>query len=347
MSRGRCSSSRRLSKSFGAVRALAALSCHVAAGELVALIGPNGAGKTTLFNVLNGQLPADAGSGDARRPAHRRPAAARIARLGVGRTFQVAATFASMTVRENVQVALLARHGEHRSPWRTARPLHRAAAQACSSASASARSAERACATLAYGDPKRVELAIALAGEPRLLLMDEPTAGMAAAERAQLMALVSDLARSDGIAVLFTEHDMDVVFAHADRIIVLDRGRLIADGAPAAVRADPEVRAVYLGAASPDGAPAACLRSARCVPGMAGRRRCTSSRSAWPTPKRSCCWGETAPASRPRSRPSPACCARCAAKCASPAGVSTRSPPGASRGWGWDMSRKSGASLPI
>ena len=244
---------RELSKSFGAVAALSALSCTVAAGERIAVIGPNGAGKTTLFNVLGGQLRPDAGSATfaGRRitglPAHT------IARMGIGRTFQVAATFTSLTVRENVQIALLARHGEHRSPWRAARALHVAAAQKLLDRVGIGALGQRACATLAYVDLKRVELAIALAVEPRLLLMDEPTAGMATAERSRLMELVSDLASSDGMAMLFTEHDMDIVFAHADRIIVLNRGRVIADGTPAAVRANSEVRAVYLGAEVPTG----------------------------------------------------------------------------------------------
>jgi branched-chain amino acid transport system ATP-binding protein len=107
--------------------------------------------------------------------------------------------------------------------------------------------ADRPCAELAYGDLKRVELAIALAGRPRLLLMDEPTAGMAAAERRLLMALVRSIAKDGGISVLFTEHDMDVVFQYADRVIVLSDGEVIAQGAPAEVRADPLVRRVYLG----------------------------------------------------------------------------------------------------
>jgi branched-chain amino acid transport system ATP-binding protein len=110
--------------------------------------------------------------------------------------------------------------------------------------------AERPAGVLAYGDLKRLELAMALAGDPVLLLMDEPTAGMAPAERAALMALVRGIARDQGVAVLFTEHDMDVVFGHADRVLVLDRGRLIAQGTPEAVRADPRVRAVYLGTAA-------------------------------------------------------------------------------------------------
>ena len=155
-----------------------------------------------------------------------------------------------MTVRENVQTALLARRGEQRSPWRAAHTRHAAAAQALLDRVGIGALGDRGCATLAYVDLKRVELAIALALEPRLLLMDEPTAGMASAERSRLMELVSDLSRRDGMALLFTEHDMDIVFAHADRILVLNRGRLIADGPPAAVRANAEVRAVYLGAAA-------------------------------------------------------------------------------------------------
>ncbi len=240
----------RLSKSFGAVVALSALSCSVSAGERVAIIGPNGAGKTTLFNVLGGQLRADAGTASFAGQRITGLAPHAIARLGVGRTFQVAATFASMTVRENVQIALLARQGEQRSLWRQGSQRHAPAAQALLDRMGIGALAARGCATLAYVDLKRVELAIALALQPQLLLMDEPTAGMAALERSRLMALVSNLAHSDGLALLFTEHDMDIVFAHADRILVLDRGRLIADGPPAAVRANPEVRAVYLGAAA-------------------------------------------------------------------------------------------------
>jgi branched-chain amino acid transport system ATP-binding protein len=239
-----------LSKSFGAVVALNALSCAITAGERVAIIGPNGAGKTTLFNLLGGQLRADAGTARfAGQTLTNLPAHA-IARLGVGRTFQVAATFGSMTVRENVQTALLARRGEQHSPWRAVRTRHAVAAQTLLDRVGIGALADRGCATLAYVDLKRVELAIALALEPRLMLMDEPTAGMARAERSRLMDLVSAIAQRDGMAVLFTEHDMDIVFAHAERILVLNRGRLIADGPPADVRANAEVRAVYLGGAA-------------------------------------------------------------------------------------------------
>jgi branched-chain amino acid transport system ATP-binding protein len=196
---------------------------------------PNGAGKTTCFNCINGQLRPDDGTvelGDTRIDGL---APHQIARNGVGRTFQVAATFASMTVRENVGVAL------------RAHALRTDEADALLARVGCADIADAHCAALAYGDAKRVELALALAGQPRLLLMDEPTAGMAQSSRARLMQVAADLARRDRIAILFTEHDMDVVFAFADRVIVLDHGRIIADGSPADVRADAQVQAVYLG----------------------------------------------------------------------------------------------------
>jgi branched-chain amino acid transport system ATP-binding protein len=152
-----------------------------------------------------------------------------------------------MTVRENVQMALLAHHRRLREWWRTAASLYRDEADRLLARVGMNEQAERACSVLAYGDLKRVELAVALANEPRLLLMDEPTAGMAPQERIALMALTAEIVRERRIAVLFTEHDMDVVFAHADRIIVLNRGRLIAAGRPAEVRASAEVQQVYLG----------------------------------------------------------------------------------------------------
>ena len=167
--------------------------------------------------------------------------------MGVGRTFQVAATFASMTVRENVQVALLARAGADGSLRVRATTAFRADADALLAQVRMMPFADQGCATLAYGDAKRVELALALANAPRLLLMDEPTAGMSPNSRNRLMQLAAGLARERSLAVLFTEHDMDVVFGHADRIIVLDRGRVIAAGSPEDIRADTRVKAVYLG----------------------------------------------------------------------------------------------------
>ena len=237
-----------LRKSFGGVLAVDGVSLAVGAGEMLALIGPNGAGKSTCFNMVGGQLRPDAGSV---RLAGRDIAGAaprRICRLGVGRTFQVTATFASMTARENVQVAAVAHRGGTWRPWRAAAGLERPAAEALLGQVGLSAQAERAAGMLAYGDLKRLELAMALAAEPRLLLMDEPTAGMAAGERVALMRLVRGIATERGLAVLFTEHDMDVVFGVSDRIAVLARGALIAAGSPEAIRADPQVRAIYLGA---------------------------------------------------------------------------------------------------
>ena len=236
-----------ISKAFGGVRAVDAVDFEVAAGELLALIGPNGAGKTTCFNMLNGQLTPDAGrimfagqdiTGLLPRDVWRR---------GVGRTFQITQTYGSMTVIENVQMALLSHHRRLLSFWPRVGSLYLNEAMALLERVGMVGQAERGCGVLAYGDLKRVELAVALANQPKLLLMDEPTAGMAPKERTELMRLTVGIARERAVAVLFTEHDMDVVFTHADSIIVLNRGRIIARGAPAAVRNDPQVRDVYLG----------------------------------------------------------------------------------------------------
>ena len=237
----------RLAKSFDGVEAVRDVSFSVAAGEIVAMIGPNGAGKTTCFNLVNGQLAPDEGNVTllGTRIDGLPPRA--VARAGIGRTFQVAATFASMTVRENVQMALLAHADAQRSIGARATDLRIAEADALLERVGVAALADQGCATLAYGDGKRVELALALANAPKLLLMDEPTAGMPMRARSGLMQLATDLARRDSMAVLFTEHDMDVVFGYADRIIVLDRGSVIAEGPPDAVRNDTRVRAVYLG----------------------------------------------------------------------------------------------------
>ena len=238
---------RALSKAYGGVQAVRDVSFSVAAGELLAMIGPNGAGKTTCFNMLNGQVAPDAGTIEFEGRSLAGLAPRRIWRLGVGRTFQITATFGSMTVRENVQMALLSHYRRLWSPFALAARGHVAEADSLLARVGMLEQSERPCAVLAYGDLKRVELAVALANRPRLLLMDEPTAGMAPGERSALMQLASDLAKSGGIAVLFTEHDMDVVFTHADRVIVLSGGELIAEGAPQVVRADARVREVYLG----------------------------------------------------------------------------------------------------
>jgi branched-chain amino acid transport system ATP-binding protein len=236
-----------LGKSFGGVQAVDGISFDLAPGELLALIGPNGAGKSTTFNMVNGQLRADRGSIllDGQELIGKKPR--EIWRLGVGRTFQIAETFASLTVAENVQMALLSHDRKLFSIWRRAADHRRGEALALLDQVGMKPQADRPCSVLAYGDVKRVELAIAMAHRPKLLLMDEPTAGMAPKERNALMALTRQLVAERGMAVLFTEHSMDVVFAYADRLIVLARGRLIAQGKPREIRDDPKVQEVYLG----------------------------------------------------------------------------------------------------
>ena len=240
-----------LSKSWDGVAAVRDVSFAVHAGEMLALIGPNGAGKSTCFDMLTGQTMPDRGVVRILGHVVSGKTPEQIWRLGAGRTFQVAATFASMSVRENIQVALLSHAGQltrcDRESHGKAIELFRAEAMALLEAVGMAAQADKPCGVLAYGDIKRVELALALAHKPRVLLMDEPTAGMSPSERAQMMRLVAKLAERDQLGVLFTEHDMDTVFGHAHRVLVLHRGQLIADGPPDAVRADARVQEVYLG----------------------------------------------------------------------------------------------------
>jgi branched-chain amino acid transport system ATP-binding protein len=217
-----------LCKTFGAVVAARDVDFTVSRGELVALIGPNGAGKSTVFNMIGGQLKPDRGAVTLDDEDVTRLTPREKFRRGVGRTFQVAQTFLSMSVAENVQMALISLHRETRALWSKAAHRYRDEAMGLLEQVGMADFADRPCSTLAYGDVKRLELAIALASRPKLLLMDEPTAGMAP-------------------RVLFTEHDMDVVFGHAGRVLVLMRGEIIAAGTPDEVRANPRVRQAYLG----------------------------------------------------------------------------------------------------
>jgi branched-chain amino acid transport system ATP-binding protein len=239
-----------LFKSYGRIGVLRDVSLAIAPEEGHVVIGPNGAGKTTLFKVLTGEVLANAGRIDFRgEDVSRLPAHARVHR-GFGRTFQVARVFPKLTVRDNLRLACEARH-------RRARPLAGLSAvqaaevaQRCASLLAES-GLERQQATiagaLAYGDRKRLELAMVLALEPAILFLDEPTAGMSAAERQATVQLLQRVRRQRKLALLLTEHDMDVVFGLADRISVLHHGELIASGTPQAIRADARVREVYLG----------------------------------------------------------------------------------------------------
>lgn len=243
---------RHLQKFFGGNRAVDGVSFGLARGEILALIGPNGAGKSTTFNLLNGQLRPDAGEVwlDGTNITGLSPA--ELAQRGVGRTFQTAQTFASFSVLENVQIALLAADGLASRIFRRARQ-HRVddAMQLLAQVGLQAL-AHRPCTALSYADLKRLEIALALAtttpqSQAHVLLMDEPTAGMAASDRIALMALVRQLVREQQLAVLLTEHSMDVVFGLADRVLVMVRGRVLAEGTPDEVRRNAEVQAHYLG----------------------------------------------------------------------------------------------------
>ena len=224
-----------ISRNFGGLKAIDGMSFALDDGSFTALIGPNGAGKTTCFNLLSGVLEPSAGSillhgqNITCLPTHFR------ARQGMGRTFQIAATFRSMTVLENIEVALIA---AKRTKLDAASLLNELGI---------AEHTNRIITELAYGDIKRVELAMALASMPSVLLLDEPTAGMGANERLSIMELIAKLARARGTTVLFTEHDMDSVFGFAERILVMDQGQLIADGSPEDIRSNAHVQQIYLG----------------------------------------------------------------------------------------------------
>lgn len=236
-----------LYKSFGGVKAVHNVSFELPEGQLLAMIGPNGAGKSTCFNLINGQLRPDQGSIVIMGKQINGSKPREVWNLGVGRTFQVTSTFASMSVLENVQMALLSYHRRTKSLFKKVSQLYVDESMKLLELVGIGDQADRACGVLAYGDLKRVELVVALANKPKLLLMDEPTAGMGPAERQSLMELTADIVRTRNIGVLFTEHDMDVVFNHADRIIVLNRGELVAEGTPDEVQSNEQVKKIYLG----------------------------------------------------------------------------------------------------
>lgn len=240
-----------LYKSFGGVKAIRNVSFELMEGQLLAMIGPNGAGKSTCFNLINGQLCPDQGrifimghKVNGKKPRD-------IWNIGVGRTFQITSTFPSMTVLENVQMTLLSYNRRTKSLLRKASQLYVNESIELLNLVGVADQAERPCGVLAYGDLKRVELAVALANQPKLLLMDEPTAGMGPTERQALMQLTQSIVHNRKIGVLFTEHDMKVVFNYAERIIVLNRGEMIFEGTPDEVQKNNKVQKIYFGTPTP------------------------------------------------------------------------------------------------
>ena len=236
-----------LKRAFGGVAAIDGVSLAVARHEIVAIIGPNGAGKSTLFNLLTGHMKPDAGRVTLAGRDVTGIAPHKLCALGVARSFQRTNIFPRLTVFQNVQAALIAHRGRGRDLWSRVEHVYRDEAMALLADVNLADKAPLAGGTLSYGNQKQLELGIALAGKPEILLLDEPTAGMSASETRESMALLRRIAHERGLTLLFTEHDMDVVFGAAQRIAVLHQGRLIAVGTPEAIRADAEVRRVYLG----------------------------------------------------------------------------------------------------
>ena len=236
-----------LSKSFGGFRAVSDVSLTVETQQIVAVIGPNGAGKSTLFNLITGHLQPDQGKVllDGRDITGAAPH--RTCRMGLGRSFQRTNIFPKLTVFENIQAAYLVHHRRGTDFWRRAESLYRDETAALLRSIGLAGQENTLAGTLSYGNQKQVELGLALASDPRILLLDEPTAGMSAGETHDTILLLERIAAERSLTLLFTEHDMDVVFSIAQKIAVLHQGRIIAEGTPEAVRADPEVRRVYLG----------------------------------------------------------------------------------------------------
>ena len=238
---------RGLRKSFDGFLAVNDASVSVAKGQIAAIIGPNGAGKTTLFNLITGHLRPDSGAVVLEGRDITGLAPHDVCRLGMGRSFQRTNIFPKLTVFQNVQAAFLSHRGRGRDLWSRVDELYRQETEALLASLGLRERAGEISGFLSHGGQKQLELGIALASEPSLLLLDEPTAGMSVTETRDTIRLVERIARERGLTLLFTEHDMEVVFSIAQKITVLHQGRIIADGPPADVRADPEVRRVYLG----------------------------------------------------------------------------------------------------
>jgi branched-chain amino acid transport system ATP-binding protein len=237
----------RVKKTFDGFVAINGVSFSIRQGEICSIIGPNGAGKTTLFNLITGHLPVDEGKLTFKGLdiTHRRPH--RICRLGIGRSFQRTNIFPRLTVFQNIQAAVLVHRGKSLTFFRPVDSFFQEETETILERVGLGEYSAVVSGSLSYGFQKQLELGIALASEPELLLLDEPTAGMSAQETRQTMELIGKITREKGLTLLFTEHDMEVVFSISQRIMVLHQGRLIAEGTPEDVRGNSEVQKVYLG----------------------------------------------------------------------------------------------------
>jgi branched-chain amino acid transport system ATP-binding protein len=238
---------RGLGKSFAGFVAVDDVSLQVAERQIAAVIGPNGAGKSTLFNLVTGHLSPTAGHVLLEGRDITGAAPHKICRLGIGRSFQRTNIFPRLTVFENVQAALISHHRRGPNFWAKSAVLYTDETDALLASIGLDHHADAIAGTLSYGNQKQIELGLALASDPKILLLDEPTAGMSAGETRDTIRLLARIASARGLTLLFTEHDMEVVFSIAEKIAVMHQGRIIADGSPDAVRNDPEVRRIYLG----------------------------------------------------------------------------------------------------
>jgi branched-chain amino acid transport system ATP-binding protein len=234
-------------KAFDGFQAVGGVSLAVRRGEIAAIIGPNGAGKTTLFNLITGHLRPDSGMVLLEGRDITGLAPHDVCRLGMGRSFQRTNIFPRLTVFQNVQAAFISHRGRGLDLFGRVDRLFQEETEAVLASLGLLDRAGEMSGFLSHGAQKQLELGIAIASEPSLLLLDEPTAGMSATETRETILLVERIAHERGLTLLFTEHDMAVVFGISRRITVLHQGRVIADGAPDEVRRDPDVRRVYLG----------------------------------------------------------------------------------------------------
>jgi branched-chain amino acid transport system ATP-binding protein len=241
-----------VSKAFGGVPVITNLDLTVRRGERRGLIGPNGAGKTTLINIITGKYRSDAGlviydgKPITKLPAHRRN------HLGIARSFQIVSLFREMTVRQNLRNAVLRRHGRYAFPFGRldASAKVERAIVSISDLIGLRRTLDAPVEELTYGMQRRLDIGLVLAQEPDLLILDEPAAGLTAAETRELVEVLKSVI--EGRTLILVEHDMDVVYALSDVITVLDYGRLVTEGTPAEINANPEVRRLYLGEDAPD-----------------------------------------------------------------------------------------------
>lgn len=236
-----------ITKSFGGLMAVAGVSLKIEEGELSSIIGPNGAGKTTLFNLLTGKLRSDSGRIMFNGEDIARLSPFEICRKGIGRSFQRTNIFPELNAFDNVQIAVLATLGKTRNLVSPVKKMVREETERILQSVQLEDKKDVLGGLLSHGDQKRLDFGVALALEPKLLLLDEPTAGMSPKETDKTTELIEKLAREQGLTLVFVEHDMKVVFSISKKIRVMHMGRIIADGDPEEVRANEEVQKIYLG----------------------------------------------------------------------------------------------------